>query len=120
LQIPLKEGIGGEREGDFTDNFIVYHPVPIHVMTHEAKVLIRSSSTLKHNCQVSSAKMLHDWKCAGCADQVRSPHTHLPLYVGWLLLLYSSKLGTMLSSPVSHEEGKVARQETLFHWVPIP
>jgi hypothetical protein len=30
-----------------------------------------------------------------------------------------SKLGTMLSSPVSQEEGKVARQETLFHWVPI-
>jgi hypothetical protein len=23
LQIPLKEGIEGEREGDFTDNFIV-------------------------------------------------------------------------------------------------
>jgi hypothetical protein len=22
LQIPLKEGIGGEREGDFTDSFI--------------------------------------------------------------------------------------------------
>jgi hypothetical protein len=23
LQTPLKEGIGGEREGDFMDNFIV-------------------------------------------------------------------------------------------------
>ncbi len=23
MQIPLKEGIGGEREGEFTDNFII-------------------------------------------------------------------------------------------------
>jgi len=27
LRIPQKEGTGGEREGDFTDNFIRYHIV---------------------------------------------------------------------------------------------
>jgi len=92
--IPLKEGIrgvkaegiGGEIEGDFMDNFTVSHPVSIHVMTHEAKVLIRSSSTIKHNCQVSSAKCCMTGNVQ--AVQIKSDLLIL-VSVGCLLLLYS-------------------------------
>jgi hypothetical protein len=72
----------------FMGNFIVSHPASIHVMTHEAKVLIRSSSTLKHNCQVSSAKCY----ITGNVQAVRIKSDLLILIspcIGWLLLLYS-------------------------------
>jgi len=56
LRIPLKEGIGGEREGEFTDNFngyvylLWYTTVPMTHAQHQLVLRGPVEKKSKENC----------------------------------------------------------------------